>query len=625
MAYEELTGMLSEMEKSIEQGLGFSEALTKLSGEDFSKDFSKLRRDISGQINSSKERFSMAIVGEFNTGKSTFLNGLLGLSGASALSTDDTPETACPTIIKQKEPDSESEAYAVYENGRRVGLSWPEARELTSQVAQEKDPALRLKADGLLEIEYYVANELLAGVNLIDLPGTGSRYVEEHTEFTHQKMREADLILWLVSSEEEPSFSASIDLRILSEIASAVIPVINVQEDPSADPPLPKDPDSVRDISNAITTEFRQFFAEDITAPFEVSSRVIELEMQKKEPSQAILEQAGLTGFLEFLSERFLNRQETLKSGKFKRLCGNIKEIADRTADIFTRIKDSTNSGRNDLQKEDQDLHALTERIEDLRFEHRTQIRPVAKSLANRIIQHISGIAKLFIEDTLTMANVPDLTASIGRKGRDGLKKELTEKFENEYIELSKSPNWLDGMREEFANDVYDLLYPDWKRIYRISVADPEFKGDDQEFEFDIGDLPRKLREAVFDVIERVLSIGAVAALLVWIPGGQILDAVAIIGLIILSVFKDPLEKPRVNAVKRTRFQLDAQKPILSNELLKAGMMGNKVFEDEVMGHLENVRSDMKERAGSILEISTLADNTTEVCSSISSRLARMQ
>lgn len=50
-------------------------------------------RDIERQLDTSKEEYTIAFVGMFNSGKSTVINSLLGLTGGARLSEEDRPDT----------------------------------------------------------------------------------------------------------------------------------------------------------------------------------------------------------------------------------------------------------------------------------------------------------------------------------------------------------------------------------------------------------------------------------------------------------------------------------------------------------------------------------------------------
>jgi small GTP-binding protein len=103
--------------------------------------------------------FLLVVVGEFNAGKSAFINALLG---ARALEEGVTPTTAAITLLRYGETPAE----------RRV--------------------------DGLLEREY--PDPLLQTLTIVDTPGTNA-VLREHEILTERFVPRADLILFVTSAD----------------------------------------------------------------------------------------------------------------------------------------------------------------------------------------------------------------------------------------------------------------------------------------------------------------------------------------------------------------------------------------------------------------------------------------
>lgn len=94
-------------------------------------------KKIQAQIDSAKNKFTIAFVGTFKTGKSTVINSLLQLEGEARLSSEFDPDTAkCVRIIK-KERRQKYEAEVIFQNNiyPTEHISWNEAKKYTSQVA----------------------------------------------------------------------------------------------------------------------------------------------------------------------------------------------------------------------------------------------------------------------------------------------------------------------------------------------------------------------------------------------------------------------------------------------------------------------------------------------------------
>ena len=135
----------------------------------------KLKERTDAQVKTADRNFTLAIVGEFKAGKSTFINALLKLKDGQRLSTEDSPDTACSILILNKEA-GDSEACIVMKDGSRHKMSWEEAKNYTSQVYREKEPN-KFRYNEIEEIEYYVDHILLNSFAINDLPGTGSNTI----------------------------------------------------------------------------------------------------------------------------------------------------------------------------------------------------------------------------------------------------------------------------------------------------------------------------------------------------------------------------------------------------------------------------------------------------------------
>ncbi|WHY65017.1 dynamin family protein [Neobacillus sp. SuZ13] len=74
-------------------------------------------RDIERQLDTSKEEYTIAFVGMFNSGKSTVINSLLGPMGDARLSGEDRPDTAKRIRIRYRNSDQQAEAVLEFEDG----------------------------------------------------------------------------------------------------------------------------------------------------------------------------------------------------------------------------------------------------------------------------------------------------------------------------------------------------------------------------------------------------------------------------------------------------------------------------------------------------------------------------
>lgn len=162
-----------------------------------------------------EEVFHLVVLGEFNHGKTTFVNALLG---ASVLPMGVTPTTAVIHHIRYGESQ---EARALSEDGQETPV--PMARlsdyEVAGQALREQVQRIDLT---------YPAPFLKDGVVLVDTPGVNDLN-EARAEITYGYIPRADAILFLLDAgqilkESERQFVAS---KLLSQSRDKVLFVVN--------------------------------------------------------------------------------------------------------------------------------------------------------------------------------------------------------------------------------------------------------------------------------------------------------------------------------------------------------------------------------------------------------------
>jgi len=539
-----------------------------------------LARELDGQVRTADRPFTVAVVGEFKVGKSTLLNALLGLRGEEALSAKDDPDTACSILIRGRDED-DPEARLHFEDDSHEETTWARAVGLTSQVWLDSHPEDAAVAARLVEVEYFVAHLLLADLRINDLPGTGSRYWSEHTALTHEKMKQADAVLWVVG-EREPSADGRRNLQILRECAQQVVPVVNVFEDPSMNPPLPRDEDAVERVCRVLSREFADWFSPDVKEPVRISSKVILLETACSKPDRGLLERAGLPE-LASLAERL---RSTASGGsgqaRLRRVCGAGTSLGNGIGEAVATLIASLDRWLPQFAGEETRAVQRLDEIELVRDDVRGRVRALAIERALHICQTVARHGRNFVEETLQISNIDDILTALKRNGQAKLEEKLKHRFIDEYLQLRQKPNWLDELARYYAEYVQHVVAPLWRQLLARQTAAANDAAGPPAPTLEMGPLHDALVKAVLSVLGAVLSIAGVAVLLAWIPGGQIIDAIGILGLVITAAIRDPLAGARRRAGDRVRLQAEAQQYEIQNRLLDAGMAGNDVIEKEV-------------------------------------------
>lgn len=397
-----------------------------------------LARELDGQVRTADRPFTVAAVGEFKVGKSTLLNALLGLRGEAALSAKDDPDTACSILLRGRD-EGDPEARLHFSDDSHEDTTWARAVGLTSQVWLDSHPDDAAVAARLVEVEYFIAHPLLAELRINDLPGTGSRYWREHTALTHQKMKEADAVLWVVG-EREPSADGRRNLQILRECAQQVVPIVNVFEDPSVEPPLPRDDDAVDRVCRGLKREFVDWFSSDVKEPLRISSKVILLETAGTTPDTATLDRAGFPE-LASLAKRL---RSTASGGsgeaRLRRVCGAGTALGNNIGEATAALIASLDRWLPQLSGEETRAVQRLDEIESVRDDVRGRVRTLARDRALRICQTVARHGRNFVEDTLQISNLDDILTALKRNGRTKLEEKLKQRFVDEYLQLQQEP-----------------------------------------------------------------------------------------------------------------------------------------------------------------------------------------
>lgn len=566
--------------------------------------YSSLIKTIERQIETSNNKFTIAFVGMYNCGKSTILNSIFELIGDNRLSDKDSPDTAKSTRIKFRDSENESEALLHYDDGTFEESTWAEAKNFTSQVYLDQNPMLKEKSTKIIEIEYRLNNPILRFCDFLDLPGTGTKNWLTHTKLTHERLKEAELVFWVISTCSEPSGDDLKDLRILKEVKANVIPLINVWQEENEEIEGAIEPDKLENILNK---DFSLYFSKDAQMIKYFAKEIDNAKLNNK----LINDEWGYKNFVDFLNDKYLNDATKQHNEKLKKITNVIIDALDKISDKLEIEKELISDKRKDLEDLNETIEEqFDERIE-IKLELKSKLRQLAEEKADTIVDKCVKLSSVFIEDEMRLTNFEAIINKI--KGND-ISKELADKFEKNYLKLAERPNWLEFIIKDFLEDAKILVENRWKRFLRNFKNHNISEYEELEISDDFTDIISS--DIMAGLIEKILTsliVGGVFIVLALIPGGQIIDAAALLLFALVNVFTDPLEKYRKNAKLRAKVMISNQRYELKNKISEYGLEINKIFDDEFEKVLTSKRekeSDQKETLKKLTKIiSEFEDN----------------
>lgn len=167
-----------------------------------------------------EDRFHLVVVGEFNHGKSTFVNALLG---APILPVGVTPTTA---VIHHLEYAAEPKAEVVYASGDRAPLPFEEVRSFT--VGGERSSA----TGDVKHLEvFYPADLLKERVVLVDTPGVNDLSLQR-ADITYSYIPRSDAVLFLLDAGQPLKESERVFLqdKLLGQSRDKIIFVVTKRD-----------------------------------------------------------------------------------------------------------------------------------------------------------------------------------------------------------------------------------------------------------------------------------------------------------------------------------------------------------------------------------------------------------
>jgi small GTP-binding protein len=288
------------------------------------------------------------VAGEFNAGKSSFINALLGKPGL--LQEGVTPTTSQIYLLKYGE--------------------------MTEQQPREKGIWVQT-----------APVELLKNINIVDTPGTNA-ILREHETLTSDFIPRSDLVLFLTSADRPFSESEHLFLGRIKEWGKKIVLIINkidIFEDPAEQEKVVQ-----------FVRESAQTLVGDIAAVFPVSAK----RAQKAKAGDPKLWPTSGFEPLETFIEHVLD-----DSGRFKLKLLNPLGVGSKLVRRQLEIVDA------DWKLLEKDNQLLMDIEEQMQFYHKDMERNFRARLSEieNILHTMEQRGAIFFDDTIRIGRIPDL------------------------------------------------------------------------------------------------------------------------------------------------------------------------------------------------------------------------
>jgi len=261
----------------------------------------------------------VTVVGEFNVGKSTFINALIGEAIAPM---DVVPTTATINYLKYGD---ERKIRIFFRDGRIQEREIGELERFTRETQDEERNKLLRQVD---YVEILFPMETLKKLNIVDTPGLND-LIEEHQETTESFVGKSDAVIWLFRADVAGKESEREHLEFLQRNQKKTIGVVNQID-------LAEDESEVDKILKSTRKGFSKYLSDLVG----ISAR--DALEAKRSGQHKLLDWSNFPQLEKLLQERFAERAREIKQAA---TVGKIaivnQEVSEKQQILLKKKKDS--------------------------------------------------------------------------------------------------------------------------------------------------------------------------------------------------------------------------------------------------------------------------------------------
>ena len=586
----EITEHLFYIQKVLKQHQSLDESREVLIPLDFTKCIDRL----SDMISEYQQPFRLAVVGEFNAGKSSVINILLG---RKVVKEGFIPTTGSITEIYY----SEEEVGKVFDNNNAEVFSGS-IENVSKYSDQRTSEGKRISGKGS-KVSLGIQADLLKNMIILDTPGLGANALDDKVTF--DSLYKADAAI-LVLHGQRPGGENSISLvERLRRANRKLIVLVNHM-------------DKVENPSDALSQAKEYFGKVSVGEPIGLSCSNIlktlkQLEKAVEDGDSNKIQQCNNI----LIHENYFELRSRLQEDYFS----NLSE-QDRARNTLSTVKGDLFDLKLETMKEEQSAQekamALQDELSDARRKVAEVLRPKIPYLEGKIDDIVDKNVSDFIGDLseavdVYIDKVADGGISLGlssiwAKVSSRKEKKIQRKLRKEFEELFPEEQ-VDIMVDDIARAAKRLMELEWQQI--LTTSKPE----ERQKTIDTSSLMRDITSHLAELTALIATEVAGWIALLFIPGGIVIDIIWILLSLGFSKKVAGKEIARITRVKReAKVRLRGQRKILKNRLAKFYWDENERVAKLLIAEVEKLNDKL---SSSQKEVKEMADRWNKALADI--------